>query len=306
MVTCPNCGRRNDAENAFCANCGFRLSTAAARGTGVAYRRAEQAEPHGGGGQGLLAFGAVLLAGLLFAVGAVALLMSPSAEASKTPVSGGQVDPTSSLPIFVQETPSPATLPSGTPLPSYALFTPTPVPSIVLPSFPSVQPSGSVFPTASPTQRPTVPTTPKPTPTQTAQPTPPNCASANGSATRSEIIGYGNEGSTGPISRAWCIHRVIIRPFVDNPAIENSSTGEPGTTRLLVNGRVLFHDVCSAEECNDETKNFASPKFVSDGVTLWYEFSCQDNPGTPEVDECTDPFSGGATIEIQYEVVRGT
>lgn len=299
MVTCPNCGRRNSAEHAYCANCGFRLTTAAARGAGVAYRRAEQAEPHGGGGQGLLAFGAVLLAGLLFAVGAVALVMSPAADASRTPINAGAVDPTSSLPIFVQDTPTPAPLPSFTPLPSYALFTPTPAISIVPPSFPSAPPS-SVTP---PTPTPTVRSTPRPTPTATAQPTPVNCASANGSDTRTVVIGYGNPSSIGPLTRAWCIHRAIIRPYIDNGA-DTSSTGLPGETRLKENGHSIMSDTCAADECNDKTKTFTPPHLTPEGATLVYEFTCIDNPGTPEIDECT--IAGGATIEIQYEVVRGT
>jgi hypothetical protein len=299
LVTCPNCGRRNSADNAFCANCGFRLPTAAARGHGVAYRRKEQAEPHGGGGQGLLAFGAVLLAGLLFAVGAVALLMSPSAEASRTPTAVGAGDTTSSLPVFIQETPTPLPLPSVTPLPSYALFTPTPPISIVPPSFSSVPPFTVPPATATPTP---APSTPKPTPTATPVTTPANCASSDGSNTRSVIIGYGNPGSVGPIPRAWCIRQTIIRPFIEGS--DTSSTGLPGETRLLENDRRLSGDTCAADECNDKARTFSPPHFTPDGSTFTYEFTCIDNPGTPEIDECT--LAGGATIEILYEVVRGT
>jgi hypothetical protein len=292
LVTCPNCGRRNSAENAYCANCGLRLPTAAARGTGVAYRRAEQAEPHGGGGQGLLAFGAVLLAGLLFAVGAVALLMSPSA-ASRTPQLGAVVSPTSSLAVFEQETPTPSPAPSVTPLPSYIVLTPTPGLSFTVPSF-------SAQPTPTPVQetpRPTPPRTPRPTPTETAtpQPTPVNCAAANGSNVRSEFLGFGNPQSVGPIPRAWCIHRVIFRPYLN----------QSGETRLLENDERLAGDSCLAEECDPEkTKAFSPPHLTPAGSTLTYEFTCVDNPGTPN-NEC-DPVVGGSTIEIQYEVVRGT
>ena len=87
-MNCPNCGTRNSKSSAYCAKCGFRLPTAAGRGAGVAYRRADTAEPHGGGGTGLLAFGAVLLAGMLFAVGAVALFLSAPPAPSGTPILG--------------------------------------------------------------------------------------------------------------------------------------------------------------------------------------------------------------------------
>ena len=119
------------------------------------------------------------------------------------------------------------------------------------------------------------------------------------------IIGYGNAASTGPTDRAWCIGRVIIRPYLSSDP-NNSANGEPGRTRLLENGKKLFADVCSAAECNDETKNFSTPHFAAKGVTLWYEFTCEDNPGTPDVDECTDSDAGGSTIEIQYDILRGS
>jgi hypothetical protein len=286
LVTCPNCGQRNSAENAHCVNCGARLPTAPVRGSGVAYRRTEQTEPPGGGGQGLLAFGAVLLAGLLFAVGAIALLMSPRAEATRTPISGA-LGPTSSLAIFEQETPSPQ--PRVTALPSFMLFTPTPslpFPSPLIP--PSVTPTGTPASTRQPTPTPAV-----------------NCAAANGSNIQTRILGYGNAQSTGSIERAWCIHAVIFRPFVD-AEFEGPNTGEPGVTRLFEDGRRIASDTCSADECNDKTERFSPPHLTPAGSTLRYEFTCIDNPGTADVDECTDEYRGGSTIEIQYEPIRGT
>lgn len=302
MVTCPNCGRRNSADNAYCANCGLRLPTAAARGAGIAYRRAEQAEPHGGGGQGLLAFGAVLLAGLLFAVGAVALVMSPTADASRTPLLVGAASPTSSLAVFEQETPSPSPSPPLTPPPSFQLFTPAPSVSITAPSF---SPQSTPTPTEVATPRPT-PTrrpTDTPPPTEPPTPTPVNCAAADRSDTRTVFLGYGNPQSTGEISRAWCIHRVIIRPYIEGA--DTPSNGWPGRTLLLESGDRVAAHTCSPTDCSDETFPFNPPHLTPAGSTLTYQFRCSDNPGTPE-DECVEPIPGGATIEIQYETVRGT
>jgi zinc-ribbon domain len=288
LVTCPNCGRRNSTDNAYCANCGARLPTVAARGAGVAYRRTEQAEPHGAGGQGLLAFGAVLLAGLLFAVGAVALLMSPRAGATSTPFVGAVV-PTSSLAIFEQETPSPSPQASVTPLPSFVLFTQPPALSFT----PFIPPS-AIPGTPTPTPIPTPTRTPRP---PTPVPTPVNCAGADGSDVRTVFLGFGNAQSIGPITRAWCIHRVTFRPYLN----------EPGRARLLENGDRLAADLCAAEECDPEnTRTFSPPHLTPAGSTLTFEFTCIDNPGTPVIDECTTPPDGGSTVQIDYEVIPGT
>ena len=111
------------------------------------------------------------------------------------------------------------------------------------------------------------------------------------------FLGFGNAESRGPIPRAWCIHRVMFRPVLN----------EPGRTRLLENGDRIAADTCAAEECDpEEIKNFSPPHLTPAGATLTYEFTCMDNPGTPENNECTDPIVGGSTIQIDYEPVRGT
>jgi len=307
-LNCPNCGRSNTADAAYCFKCGFRLPTAAARGAGVAYRRAEQAEPHGGGGQGLLAFGAVLLAGMLFAVGAVALFLSaPTSSASPTSVSN--VTPEATLPIFVQPTASPSPEPSPTLAPS-VFGSPSLLPSVV-PSLPIETPIIVPTPTPTPTRTfvlptPTppraTPTPPRPTPTPGA--TPPNCAAADGSNMKTITLGFGNPpAAVNP--KAWCIHQVIIRPFIASDP-NNPATGEPGRTRLLESGRRLMATTCAPESCNDFVKSYPEPHFTPAGSTLEYQFTCQDNPNTPETDECTDADAGGATIEIQYEPLPGT
>jgi hypothetical protein len=42
------------------------------------------------------------------------------------------------------------------------------------------------------------------------------------------------------------------------------------------------------------------------GSTLRYDFQCQDNTNTTDVNECTDADEGGSVIEIRYIVVRNT
>lgn len=281
----------------FCHRCGQRLATGA-RGAGVTYRRSQVGQSSGGG-QSALAIAFVLLAGLLFAGGALAVFVSaPRAADTPTPLSGALV-PTagSTLQIFVQPTPSPSPSPSP-------FLSPSPLLTPLLTFFPSPSlfPSPTIAPTASPTQQPTQRPTPRPTrpPTPTPDPTPDatpvNCAAADGSKMRTVVLGFGNPESTGPISRTWCIHQVIFRPYLN----------EPGETRLLENDRRIAGDTCAAEECDPEKmKSFSPPHLTPAGSTLTYEFTCVDNKGTPENNECTDPIVGGSTIQIDYEAFKG-
>jgi hypothetical protein len=246
----------------------------------------------------------VLLAGMLFAVGAVALFLSaPPAPPPTGTNLVADASATSSLGIFIQDTPTPAPPATPTPIPSF-FFTPTPLLTLPIdtpflsptPTFPFVTPT----PTATPTRTPRP--TPTPTPTPTA--TPLSCAGVTGE-TRTTVIGYGNNQSIGPTPRAWCIQQVVFRPFIESDP-SNPATGEPGVTRLLENGKKIARDTCSAAECNDTTKSFSPPHLVPAGSTLLYEFTCIDNPDTPESNECMDPDQGGSTIEIDYVVIRGT
>ena len=320
-MTCPNCGRRNLKDAAYCVQCGFRLPTEAARGAGVTYRRAETTEPHGGGGQGALAFGAVLVAGLLFAAGAMAIFLgSPRVSSTPTAIANA----TESLDVFTPEatpTESPSAPTTPAPSPTFQLSTPdgsgSPNASsspIDLPSSSASVPTATVVPptatrqptqrptrpptqrpTNTPTQRPTDTPTPTPTPPPTATPTNPtaSCAGTSGE-TRSVFLGTGNSTSTGPIPRAWCIQSVTFRPYLS----------EPGRTRLLVGGDRIAQDTCAAEECDAEfTRSFSPPRLATAGSTLAWEFVCQDNPGTPENNECTDASQGGSTIEVRFFVL---
>lgn len=290
-MNCPNCGRSNPADNVYCSKCGLRLPNAAARGAGITYRRTEQTEPRGGGGQGMLAFGAVLLAGLLFAVGAITLLVSAPPAASPTAVANASVE--NSLPIFVQPTPTPTVPPSPTPVPSFSaspsllpsgLESPTPIVPTPTPTTSQATPT----PTPTPTRTPTAP--PSPTPTLA----PANCAQADGSNMRTIFLGFGNDESR-IVPRAWCIRTVTIRPFL-----------EFGKSRLLVDGRRLAAYTCSPGTCQLENRqDYSPPRLVTEGSTLQYRFTCADNPFTPEVDECNDGLEGGATIQIDYEPLPG-
>lgn len=279
------------------------MPDAPVRGSGITYRKAEQAEPHGGGGQGLLAFAAVLIAGMLFIGGALAIFLSaPRATATPTRVAGGE-SPDSTLPVFVQPTPTPSPFPSPSPLPTF-LLSPTPglSPGLTPDLSPSIPPSFlptptvPIVPTPTPTTTPTPTNTPTPTPTATPTATPVNCAQATGANTQSAFLGIGNDQSRGPLARAWCIHNVIIRPYL-----------EFGTTRLLGDGEKIAGYTCSPGTCElEHPRPYSPPRLVPAGTTLTYQFTCADNPATVDVDECNDGIEGGATIEIRYEVVPGT
>jgi len=238
---------------------------------------------------------------MLFAVGAVALFLSAPSAPVVTPGQIADASPTSTLPAFIQDTPTPAPPATPTPVPSF-FFTPTPLLTLPIdtpllsptPTFPFITPTPTVPPSRTP--RPPTPT-PTATPTSTPQPA---CATASGGETKSIIIGFGNPETHGPLNKTWCIHTVIFRPY-------GPSYPEPGTTRLLVDGRKIATDHCTAEECNPEqARTFALPRTAPTGSTLQYQFTCEDNPGTPDVNECTDDSVGGSTIEIQYTVLPGT
>ncbi len=295
-MNCPNCGNRNSKEAAFCAKCGFRLPTAAARGAGIAYRRTQQAEPLGGGGQGMLAFGVVLLAGLLFAGGALALFLSAPAGPSPTPTRVADGTPVSSLPIFVQPTPTPSPEPTPSPIQS-VFFTPTPSGFIESPppSIPVPTPTPTfIFPTPTPTNPPPT-STPTPTPTPTVAPV--YCAVvANGSNPKTKTLGYGNATAYGPTPKTWCVHAIIVRPY------DGNGSNKYGVYRLLRDTRVVAQYHCDPNgTCDAESViPFDPARRWKSGSTLTYQFSCEDNPATVG-DDCADLFPDGGTIEIDYE-----
>ncbi len=181
-MICPNCGRRNPAGATFCSRCRQRLPLAARYG-GTGYRRAAIAEPTGGGGGGVLVLGVALLAGFLFIGGGAAIYLStpPQPNNPGNLISDASGSPGSSLPIFVQETPTPEPTPEPTPTeivfsfapdsPTPDLFTPiptfgfaTPTPAATQQSGPTPTPTRPGGPTPTPTDGPSQPPTPTPTP----------------------------------------------------------------------------------------------------------------------------------------------
>ena len=260
------------------------------------------AEPHGGGGTGLLAFIAVLFAGFLFAGVAFALFLS-SPRNTPTPPLTADGSPTSSLPIFVQPTASPSPPPTPSPLPSFFLtFTPgftLPIDTALITPFPS-----ATVPLITPIPTPTIPTTPRPTPVGTPTPPPLSCVGADESNIKTVVLGSGgNPSSVGPTSKAWCIRTVIITPY----AAPGGPGNEAGRTQVKLNGRRIAQATCAADACEVITRSFAVPRLAQSGSTLTWEFTCIDNPGTPlPNDECTDGFDGGSTVEIQYSPLPGT
>jgi hypothetical protein len=211
------------------------------------------------------------------------------------------------LPPFVQPTPEPTPSPTPeiTPIPSSFFQTPTPLvtPGPETPLVTPTPPTTVVPGTPTPTPSPTPTRTPRPpTPTPTATPVV-SCAGVTGD-TQTKFLGYGNDTAFGPIQRNWCIQTVTFHPFIQSDP-DNTATGEPGRTRLFVNSRRIASDTCSAEECNDETITIGPARQLAPiGSTLRYNFVCQDNPNTTDVDECTDADEGGSVIEIRYIVIR--
>ena len=86
----------------------------------------------------------------------------------------------------------------------------------------------------------------------------------------------------------------LVHPPGDHPAVHRQGQRDTVLNRAAGRdaaagrtARRLVSDTCAADECNDKTRTFTPPHFIDDGSTLSYEFTCVDNPGTPEFDECT-------------------
>jgi hypothetical protein len=242
----------------------------------------------------------VLLAGLLFAGGALALFLSAPAGPTATPTFVANASPVSSLPIFIQPTPTPSPTPVPTPFPSGSpLDTPfaspsglieTPPPSFIVPT-----PTPSVLPTPTRTPKPPTPT-PSATPTVRPSPTPFDCAAAPGTDMKETVLGYGNPTSKGPLSRTWCVSRITISPWVGY-----------GTTRLLRDGNQVVAFTCAPQtacqpQVTQDLTVYVPPRRVKEGSTLTYVFECIDDT-TVDGNQCTDDVEDGATIKIDYEAV---
>jgi PKD domain len=166
-VICLNCGRPNPSGTALCSRCRQRRPGLERARGGVIYQRTRETARVTNRGPGILAVGVLLLAGLIFAGGTLAVFMRPGNETPSTNNVAGLPDPTSRLQIFEQETPTPT--PSPTPTPTAAI---TPWFPSGSPPFGSLLPSsGATFPPVTPTPgtvptpRPTKPPTPRPTAT---------------------------------------------------------------------------------------------------------------------------------------------
>lgn len=304
-MICPNCGRSNAPDAGFCTRCAFKLTAAPARGAGIAYRRTETTEPHGGGGQGLVAFGAVLLAGMLFVGGAIALFVAGQRPPpTGTFVAGASGTPT--LPPFIQDTPTPTVPGSFTPLPSFFVGTPTPTalitdlvtpgPSASVVITPTPTPTGTTtgVPTPTPTRTPRPPT---PTPTTTNQPTPTpnaiNCDTAEGDPESVKNLGTGNTSITVPNSRFWCLTGVRIETGANY-----------GNVRFMRGSRVLFQVDCEAGSCTESPYEMVwSPDEIlaRPGQTLHITADCDLVPETPEDESCDSAPPPG--LSVQFGVI---
>jgi hypothetical protein len=286
-LICPNCGASNSTRATFCRRCHQRLPVAGLA-AGVTYPRRRNVAS-GGGRLPIIA--ALVLAASGIVVGAILVGLSRPSSAPGTFVAGASSTPGSSLPIFVQPTPTP-TPPVLTSFPSL----PTPFPSTIVPTdTPLITPGPSDQPTPPP-PTPTPITTPKPTPRPTPKPTPTpapialTCASATGNPTDSVFVGTGNNDKT---SKGWCLESATFR-IVDGSAW--------GTAHLLLNGKSIADFSCTNPPtpcAGDNPIAISATKLARPGAVLsWSSTGCVDSTGTP----CTDPNQFMATIEVFYEL----
>ena len=179
----------------------------------------------------MVAFGAVLLAGMLFVGGAIALFVAGQPAGTRTPgVAGASGTPT--LPPFIQDTPTPTVPGLFTPLPSFVVGTPTlpPLitPLVTLTPSPTIgpataTPTGTATATATPTPTPTgqqptptptptrTPRPPTPTPTVAPTPNPITCDNAEGDPRSTKTLNTANPSTNVPDSRFWCLTGVRNR-----------------------------------------------------------------------------------------------
>jgi hypothetical protein len=176
-VICLNCGRPNPSGTALCSRCRQRRPGLERARGGVIYQRTRETARVGNRGPGILAVGVLLLAGLIFAGGTLAVFMQPTGASNLTNDVAGLPGPTGSrLQIFQQETPTPS--PTQVITPGITPWLPSAPPSLdafsIPPSFGVTFAPSTPPPTPSPpppaggpgtTPRPTKPPTPRPTST---------------------------------------------------------------------------------------------------------------------------------------------
>ena len=282
-MICPNCGASNSTRATFCRRCHQRLPVAGLA-AGVTYPRRRNVA--GGGGRlPIIAALALAIAGLIIG----ALLFSFVGKPGPTLIAGARSTPVSSLPVFVQPTPTPGPA-TPTPFQSFpGLLTPTPFFSPTdTPLFsppPSESPTPTPTPTATPTKKPTPPPTPTPTPTAV----PLTCANVSGTPSKSTFVGTGNNDKT---SNGWCLEKATFR-FVDGSAF--------GTVNLTVNGKNVASFSCASSTAGcpgDNVVPIEPIKFAKPGaVVSWSTSGCEDIAGNP----CTGTEQIMATIEVGFE-----
>ena len=240
---------------------------------GVYYNRRDGSSSVGIG-QLVLGLGVLILAGIVLGGGAIVLLGS-SPKATPTHVASG---------------PTPSDLPLNSP-------TLTAIPSATLFSLP---PTPTLLNTATPTFAPTITASPSPAPTPTPEPTPSptplDCAVASqGTSVKQWQLGIGHD-TARLLPKTWCIRNVTFDQWV-----------QWGTARLLDKNRVVYEATClPPNPCAPASQPFIPPSRVNQGRTLRYEFTCFEDPATPDpILECADATQEGVVITIDYEAFVG-
>jgi hypothetical protein len=232
---------------------------------GVYYRNRDAASSVGVP-QLLLGLAVLILAGLVLGGGAIWLLGNSRPGATPTNIA---VVPTAT-PLASGPTPS-------------AAFSPT------LPPTPTLIATGS--PSFLPTFTPTPSPAPTPTPVPTPAPTPVDCALASqGTAVKQFQLGLGHP-TAKPLPKTWCIRHVTIDQWV-----------QWGTAKLFNKNQLVYQATCLPGNCPTGSMDFVPPYQANQGRTLRYEFSCYEDPLTPDpFFECSDATQEGAVITIDYE-----
>ena len=278
-MICPNCGASNSTRATFCRRCHQRLPVAGLA-AGVTYPRRRNVA--GGGGRlPIIAALALAIAGLIIG----ALLFSFVGKPGPTLIAGASSTPVSSLPVFVQPTPTPGPATPTTFQSFPGLLTPTPFFSPTdTPLFtppPSESPTPTPTPTATPTKKPTPPPTPTPTPTPTATPVAFDCSTASGGKSGSVTLTNTDNTTSPPTGKVWCLDTVTITPISQN-----------GRISLYRNQKEIAHADCDTTGCTALDGTWNPPMTVTTGQTLKYLYNC------PASGSC-DPIRQ-ATITVNF------
>ena len=156
-MICLNCGRPNPSGTALCNRCRSRQPGLERARGGVIYQRTRETARVQKRGPNILAVGVLLLAGLIFAGGTLAVFMAPRGDDNNNVAAVTETPERSRLDIFEQVTPTPEPTPTPeitpTPLLTDPLLTPdpfaTPTGVFTLPPSETTPP-----PTGTPTLRP--------------------------------------------------------------------------------------------------------------------------------------------------------